>query len=259
MDGDEIASSLGKELRSLLLLGGELEPAQWEEPVERADSLIAFASFLTPLLEEHASVVFPAESNAEKEGTLTHPDGRLQRVRQAIGHADQVRATWSVLAELCLRLGTPVDAHTAPMVTAMVAEAVPFYRGLTLEEIGGHGVRWQERDAASAAPQAEAAVEPLAEPPSLVEAPRLGAVPSLWSGPEVEHSPVLQFLAPAPRAELSIEDARRLAVDPGDEVEVTWNGHSVRARAAVRSGVPPGNVFLGPRGGAPATVEVRKA
>jgi NADH-quinone oxidoreductase subunit G len=258
MDGDEMAAALGKELRALLVFGAELEPTQWQQPAERADSLIAFASFLTPVLEEHATVVFPAESNAEKEGTLTHPDGRVQRVRQAVGHPDQVRATWSVLAELCRRLGTPVDAHTAPMVTTIVTEAVPFYRGLTLEEIGGHGVRWQERGAASAAPEAEASAEPLAEPPPLAEAPRLGAVPSLWSGPEVEHSPVLSFLAPAPRAELSVEDARRLAVDAGDEVEVSWNGHSVRARAAVRSGVPPGNVFLAPRAGAPATVEVRK-
>ena len=36
------------------------------------------------------------------------------------------------------------------MVTERVAEAVPFYAGITLDEIGGRGVRWQERDAASA-------------------------------------------------------------------------------------------------------------
>ena len=38
-------------------------------------------------LREHATVVFPAESYAEKEGTVTHPDGRVQRLRPAIGHA----------------------------------------------------------------------------------------------------------------------------------------------------------------------------
>ena len=36
------------------------------------------------------------------------------------------------------------------MVTEQVAAAVPFYAGITLDEIGGRGVRWQERDAASA-------------------------------------------------------------------------------------------------------------
>ena len=42
----------------------------------------------------------PAESYAEKEGTVTHPDGRLQRLRPAIGHPGDVRAEWQVLAEL---------------------------------------------------------------------------------------------------------------------------------------------------------------
>ncbi len=39
-------------------------------------------------------MVFPAESYAEKEGTVTHPDGRLQRVRQAIAHPAEVRSGW---------------------------------------------------------------------------------------------------------------------------------------------------------------------
>ena len=38
------------------------------------------------------------------------------------------------------------------MAFAQLAEAVPFYRGLTLEEIGGRGVRWAEREAASEMP-----------------------------------------------------------------------------------------------------------
>ncbi len=48
--------------------------------------------FLTEGIREHATVVFPAESYAEKEGTLTHPDGRLQRLRPAIGHQGETRA-----------------------------------------------------------------------------------------------------------------------------------------------------------------------
>ena len=41
------------------------------------------------------------------------------------------------------------------MATAQLVEAVPFYAELTLEEIGGKGVRWQERDAARAHPAQE--------------------------------------------------------------------------------------------------------
>ena len=112
--------------------------------------VVAFADHLDARASRSANVVFPAASYAEKEGTMTHPDGRLQRLRQAIGHPGEVRQPALVLAELCSRLGTrrrrrhDADGHQ------QVAEAVPFYAGLTLDEIGGRGVRWQERDAASA-------------------------------------------------------------------------------------------------------------
>jgi anaerobic selenocysteine-containing dehydrogenase len=55
---------------------------------------------------------------------------------------------------------------------------------------------------------------------------------------------VLRFLAPHQRAELSAEDARRLGIGPGDEIEVAQNGTSVRAVAALREALPAGSVFL---------------
>ncbi|MEA2420700.1 MAG: NADH-quinone oxidoreductase subunit, partial [Thermoleophilaceae bacterium] len=65
----------------------------------RAGAVVAFAQFRDEALEDHADVVFPAAVYAEKEGTVTHPDGRLQRVRQALGHPGQARAGWWVLSE----------------------------------------------------------------------------------------------------------------------------------------------------------------
>jgi anaerobic selenocysteine-containing dehydrogenase len=59
-----------------------------------------------------------------------------------------------------------------------------------------------------------------------------------------EHSPSLRFLTPEQRAELAPSDARRIGVTSGDEVEVTADGRSVRARVALRQGVQPGSVFL---------------
>jgi NADH-quinone oxidoreductase subunit G len=220
------------------------ESELWLQALESADSVIAFSGFRTEALEQHADVVFPAESHAEKEGTLTHPDGRLQRLRQAIGHPNEVRAGWWVLAELCERAGARLDAQSPPALTDKVAEAVPFYGGVTLDEIGGQGVRWQERGAASSLPTAQPSDAPLEEPPSRPEGLQLGVRPSLWSGPEVEHSPSLRFLAGHSRTELSPADARRLGISPGDQVVVSVNGTSVRTAAAIRSTVNDGDVFL---------------
>ena len=113
---------------------------------------------------------------------------------------------------------------------------MPFYAGLTLDEIGGDGVRWQDRDAASALPAAELSTEPLAEPPAPPDGLVLAGAPTLWTGPEVEYSPSLRFLATGERAWLSVEDARRLGVKSGDEVELSVNGDRLSAVAIVRTG-----------------------
>jgi NADH-quinone oxidoreductase subunit G len=225
---------------ALLLVEAEVP----EDAMARASATIAFAGFPTDSLEQHADVVFPAETYAEKEGTITHPDGRIQRVRQALGHANEVRPGWQVLADLCERAGAGTGALTAPMVTAQVAAAVSIYADLTLEEIGGLGVRWQERPAASALPEEPPSERPLEVPPSVPRGLRLAAAPTLWSGSEIEHSPSLRFLAARPRAELSLADARRLGVENGREVSLAVNGDRVTATATVRTGVPDGSVFL---------------
>jgi NADH-quinone oxidoreductase subunit G len=259
----EVRDALGDELSALLLV--HLDPEReltggWEAALERAGSVIAFADFTGEWLGEHAAVVFPTASYAEKEGTVTHPDGRLQRVRQAIGHPREVHPDWQVLVELCARLDAPLDAHTAPMVTELVAAAVPFYGGLTLDEIGGKGLRWQERDAASALPAEEPSDEPLEDAPETPgDGLRLESARSLWTGHVTEHAPALRFLATGSRAELSPDDARRLEVRSGDDVLLAVNGDRVRATATVRSAIPPGSVFLAPGTLEPGAVEVTKA
>ncbi len=224
LDAPSIGRALADgELSTLLLLATDpltelSDRPKWERAYDRADAVVAFSDFLTPGLDEHATVVFPGESNAEKEGTLTHPDGRLQRVRQAIPHTGEVRPVWSVLAELCQAAGVALPTSSngsgpglsLPEVSAAVAAAVPFYAGVTLDEIGGRGVRWQDRDAASAAPAQDMPSGPLDTPADLPAGLRLGAAPALFASPAVAHSPSLRFLAPRQRAELSPDDAARL-------------------------------------------------
>ncbi len=271
----EIGRALGEgELSSLLLMGADPlrdfpERPVWEAAMEGATSVVAFADFRTESLEEHATVVFPAESYAEKEGTLTHPDGRLQRVRQAIAHPGETRGGWWVLSELCERVGAGLGVEGAPAIFEQTAKAVSFWDGLTYEALAGKGLRWQERDAASSVPAADLPDGELEEPPAPAEGLRLGALVSLWTGPETENAPALRFLAPRQRAELSAGDAERLGVSAGDEVTVTVDGQRVRAEAAVRASVPPGSVFLisgtaadnatALTNGVPRTVEVSPA
>jgi NADH-quinone oxidoreductase subunit G len=228
-----------------------------EAEMAAADAVIAFASFPGDALDAQADVVFPAPVYAEKEGTVTHPDGRIQRVRQALGLAGDSHPGWHVLEELCDLLGAGTGVLSASAVTALIAEAVPFYSGLTLDEIGGDGVRWQDRDAASAAPREDLPTAPLEQPPGAPDGLIVASAPTLWTGSAVEHSPSLRFLDTGPLALVSVDDARRLGLRDGDEVELDGNGETVTARIDVRTGVPSGSVFLSRAAITPGPVHIR--
>lgn len=164
LDIDGIATALAAgELAAVQLMhfdpiAEHLDPERWQEGLSRA-SVICTATTLTPGIAEHADVVFPAESHAEKDGTVVHPDGRLQRLRPAIGRQGQTRAGWMAIADLARELGLELEVMSAEAATSQLAAAVPFYADLTLEEIGGKGIRWQERKAAAAWPAADGPAE----------------------------------------------------------------------------------------------------
>ena len=252
---DIARAAAGGEVTALYLF--EIDPMRelpdrqlWSEALHRSSLVVAHASVLTEGLREHANVVFPAESYAEKEGTVVHPDGRLQRLRSAIAHPDQVRAGWWVLAELGRRIGLDTGVLTSGMAFAQLVDSVPFYRGLTLEQIGGRGARWPEREAAQ-----ELAVdgpEPATPAPAVERAGlemadgalRLGKYRPIWASPEVELSPALHYTIARQLLELSPEDARRLELASGQGVVVSQDGTRLKATAHIRTGVPAGTAFL---------------
>ncbi|MDP9385502.1 MAG: molybdopterin-dependent oxidoreductase, partial [Actinomycetota bacterium] len=258
---DAIAAGLGGgDLSALVLwyadpLRTHADRTAWEAGLGAAQSVIAFDNVLTETLREHADVIFPAEAYAEKEGTVTHPDGRLQRLRVAIGrpnvpgdeHDAGVRGGWRVIADLARALDLDMRILAGPMASAQLFDAVAFYNGLTLDEIGGRGVRWTEREAAGRIefPGWEIArLDPPRPVPQADGSLRLGTFRSLWSSKEVDVSPALAFLRPRQSVELSPVDAERLGVVQGDTVELGTNGTRVQGPARLRASLPPGTVFV---------------
>jgi NADH-quinone oxidoreductase subunit G len=216
----------------------------WGEALGKAKFVVA-ASMFENDSTRHADVVFPAEFYAEKEGTVTHPDGRLQRLRPGVPRPDGVRAIWQVLVELSALLGDETGIDSPPEALAAIASEVPFYAGITHEEIGGRGVRWQERTAASAFPKAQAPTGAAPAPaPTGDGGLRLGTYRDLWASEVADRSPALRFLAPRQTLELSPVDADRLGVAQGEEVEVRSNGTSLRAQVMIRERIRPEAGFL---------------
>jgi NADH-quinone oxidoreductase subunit G len=273
MAADEIKGALeAGELTGVILW--ESDPLRelpdrggWNRALGAADFVLAVSVFGNAS-GGHADVYLPAEAFAEKEGTVTHPDGRLQRLRPSVPAPGAVRPGWEVLTELAARLGDETGIDSAPEALAAVTAEVPFYAGITHEEIGGRGIRWQEREAAvalsgeaagiaPASPSSGRTVAPSEGGSTLVEGSAgatpaasdgngiaLGTYRDLWAGEPAERSPALRFLVPSQTLELAPADAGRLGVSEGDEVDVRSNGTSVRARVKVHERMRDGAGFL---------------
>jgi NADH-quinone oxidoreductase subunit G len=263
------AAAAAGDLAALWLVGTDPlethpERSTWNAGLERASTVIAHAGYLTAGVLEHATIVFPTESHAEHEGTIVHPDGRVQRLRQAIARPGEVRAGWWILSELAKRLDVDLRVLTGPMASTQLFGAVPFYAGLSLDAIGGKGLRWPADASAAAAWPATSATPGAPEVPAPAAEVedgrlRLGTYRSIWAGPEVAASPALQFLRARTRVELSPHDAQRLDLFDGDKVTVgDGRGGVVRATASVRAAIPAGSAFVEGNGVAGPLVDVRK-
>jgi len=247
------------ELKTIVLFG--VDPLRdfpdtqaWDRALTAADHVIAFSTFETATTAK-ASVVFPLETHAEKDGTVSHPDGRLQRVRPSASRPGDIRPNWGVLAELSIALGHDTKISSQPSAFAALANEVPFYAGIDDAAIGGRGIRWQDTPARANAPEpteapeagspkhsSEAPAERFGDPASGALA--LSTYRDLWAGPITELNPPLRFLAPQQRVELSIADAERLGLKSSDEVRVSQNGTSLSARVSIKERVPEGTCFL---------------
>jgi NADH-quinone oxidoreductase subunit G len=158
LDAQAMARALRDgELSCLYLLGAdpltgaaERDRELWGGALASATTVISHAMFLTNAIREHADVVFPAGAYPEKEGTIVHPDGRIQRLRPAVARPGESRAEWQVIADVARRVGLDLDVLTGGMASQQLFDAVDRYAGLTLEEIGGKGVRPHERAVAVA-------------------------------------------------------------------------------------------------------------
>jgi len=117
----------------------------WEEALTACDFLVSFSMHENATTAK-ADVVLPLETHAEKDGTVTHPDGRLQRVRPSASRPGFVQSNIVVLAELAKALGLDTGIDSQPTAFAALTDAVSFYNGIEEADVGGRGIRWQDRE-----------------------------------------------------------------------------------------------------------------
>jgi NADH-quinone oxidoreductase subunit G len=198
--------------------------------------VVAVDTFLTDSSRQ-ADVVLPAAAFAEKAGTTTNLEGRVTALQQKVTPVGQARADWMIAVELAARLGADLGIDSTEQATALLAEEVPAFAGVTADALRA------ARDGVLVARDAPVRVTTVAPdvPSQGGYEFRLVVSRKLYdAGVAVQHSPDLVGLAPGARLHLHPLDAERY---PGT-VKVSTSRAAVALAVDADPGVPRGVAWV---------------
>ncbi len=235
--------------------------AHLKEALEGLNFLVVQDIFLTETAA-YADVVLPAASFAEKEGTFTNTDRRVQRVRKAVEPPGEAREDSWIIAQVAARMGYNMGDISAPSVMEEIAGLTPSYAGISyrrLEELGE--LRWPcpspdhpgtpilhvEKFTRGKGKFSPVEYRPPAEVPD-DEYPLIlttGRVLLHYhTGSMTRRVQALHELDPENQVWVNPADAGRLGIQSGEEVGVESRRAAIKVRAKVTERVPKGIVFI---------------
>jgi len=156
---ENLSSSFGKthteifdglyngEIKSLYLVGenpvlSEANAHHAIEAMKRADFMVVQDIFFSETAEL-ADVVLPAASFAEKDGTFTNTERRVQRVRKAIDPVGNSRPDWQIICELANKMGAQgFDFKSPSEIMDEIASVVPNYGGVNYKRLDRGSLQW---------------------------------------------------------------------------------------------------------------------
>jgi formate dehydrogenase alpha subunit len=208
-----------------------------------------------------ADVVLPGVSFAEKAGTFTNTERRVQLVRPALPSPGDARQDWSILQDLANALGADWRYGAPSDVFDEMRTLTPSYAGMDYARLRGAGLQWPcpsadhpgtpilhaQRFTRGLGLFAPVEYRPPAEVtdaayPFLLST---GRVLFHWHGGTLSRrSPGLDWLAPEADVEIHPEDAAALGIGGGEVIQVESRRGALRARARLTRRSPRGTVFM---------------
>ena len=258
--------AIRKRFKGLFILGED--PAQTDPNVHEVRKALESLEFLVVQdifhteTTKYADVILPGASFAEKDGTFTNGERRVQRVRKAV---DPVagKAEWEVISEIATRMGYPMHYNHPSEIMDEIASLVPIYGGISYGRLEKESLQWPcpTKDHPGTTtlytdlfsrPGGLARFIPLDQKPSGETAGKDYPF-TLITGRIREHynngsmtGRVREIMAVAPEEllEISPEDATRLKINSGDWVKVSSARGKIKVRARVTERSQKGNVFM---------------
>jgi formate dehydrogenase major subunit/formate dehydrogenase alpha subunit len=259
-------AALQGRLKALYITGenpviSDANQAHVKQALEALEFVVVQDIFHTPT-SEFADVLLPAPCFAEKDGTFTSTERRVQRVRKAIEAPGECMDDWRIVGEIANRCGYGQLGYESPEdIMAEINAVTPSYGGITYERIDGIGLQWPCPDEAhpgtpvlheglftrglglfSPAEYTPSAELPDDDWPFLLSTGRCYF--HFHTGTMTRRSPLLHREERFAFVEIHPSDAQRLGLLDRGPCHVSTRRGEVRAMARVTDTVLPGNLFM---------------
>ncbi len=228
--------------------------------LEHVDFLVVQDIFLTETAEM-ADVVLPGASFAEKDGTFSNTERRVQRVRKAVEPKGNSRPDWEILAGIMKAMDYPADYVSPEAIFDEMRKLTPSYAGITYKRLEQGGIQWpcplEEHPGTpilhigkfsrglgkfSAVDYRDPAELPCEEYPFILTTGRVTA--HYHTGTMTRRSWGLNGAHPEESLEINPVDAENLGIKDGEPVRVTTRRGSLVTKAQVTTRVSPGLTFI---------------
>ena len=228
--------------------------------LEEVDFLVVQDIFLSETAE-YADVVLPSVCFAEKDGTFTNTERRVQRVRKAVEPPGQARNDWEIICEVATKMGYEMSYEGAEEIMDEIATVCGIYGGISFERIDSVGLQWPCPDKEHPGTRFlhegtfkrgkgkfhGVAFRPADELPDKDYPFVLTTGRQLYqfhTGTMTRKSAVINQVSPTGYVEIHPDDAARLDVSSGQNVEVITRRGKITTEARVTSGIEKGWLFI---------------
>lgn len=262
-----INSALDGKIKSLYIMG---ENPMLSDPnlnhvkhaLKKLDFLVVQDIFLTETAEL-AHVVLPAASFAEKDGTFTSTERRVQRVRAAVPAPGEARQDWEIICDISTRLGLEMHYDNPSEIMDEIASVTPIYGGISFDRIRIEqiGLQWpcankdhpgtvflhegtfkRGKGKFHATPFIEARETPDDEYPILLTTGRY--LYHFHTRTMTCRSLGLEQICPPVPVEIHPDDAKFQGISDGDTLEIVSRRGTIKATAKVTERSRKGSIFI---------------
>ena len=252
-------------IKALVILGeNPLLSDPDSDHVEKALKAVEFLAVIDIFPTETAQiaqVVLPGAAFAEKDGTFTNTERRVQRVRKAVDPPGEARPDWWIIQELSTRFGYPLHYESPREIQEEIRKVAPSYGGITYDRLEGEGLSWpcptldhegtrflhkdrftRGKGLFHPVEYKEPAEVPDADYPLWLTTGRFHM--HYHTGSMTRNSPSLEKEGPEQCAEIHPQDARGLGLKEGDLARVSSRRGEILSKVTLTDRVRPGLIFL---------------